>query len=77
MATGSNGETTLPVVTPQVVEEPEIGLIPQAQAQPVVGLFRDRRIFVNAPQYHWHAQGGVGADDQARCHIDVLAQSLH
>ena len=52
MANGNRGETTLPVVTPQVVEELETGLIPRAQVQPVAGLFSDRRIFVNAPQYH-------------------------
>ena len=32
MVNGSNGETTLLVVNPQVVEEPKTGLIPQAQA---------------------------------------------
>ena len=42
MANGSNGETSLPVVTPQVVDEPEMGLVPQAQAQPVAGLFGDQ-----------------------------------
>ena len=52
MINGSNGETTFPIVTPQVVEEPEMGLVPQAQAQPVVGLFGDQRIIVSAPQYH-------------------------
>ena len=35
MVNGSNGETTLQVVTPQVVEEHETGLVSQAQAQPV------------------------------------------
>ena len=69
MANGSNGESTLPMVPPQLVEEPETGLVPQAQAQPVAGLFGDQRIFVNAPQYHWH----VGADDEARQHIVALA----
>ena len=77
MANGSNGESTLPMVTPQIVEEPEMGLIPQAQAQPVAGLFGDQRIFVNAPQYHWHVQGAVGADDEAKQHIVALAQRLH
>ena len=48
-ANGSNGEATLLVVTPQVVEEPETGLVPQAQAQLVARLFGDHRIFVNAP----------------------------
>ena len=67
MANGSNGESTLlPMVTPQIVEESETGLVPQAQAQPVAGLFSDQCIFVSAPQYHWHVQGAVGADDEAR-----------
>ena len=52
MANGSNGESTLPMVTPQIVEEPEMGLVPQAQAQQVAGLFGDQCILVNAPQYH-------------------------
>ena len=77
MVNGSNGETTLPVVTPQVVEEPETGLVPQAQAQPVAGLFGDQRIFVSAAQYHWNVQGVVDADDEAKHHIDALAQRLH
>ena len=77
MANNSNGESTLPMVTPQIVEEPETGLVPQAQAQPVAGLFGDQRIFVNAPQYHWHVQGAVSADDEARQHIVALAQRLH
>ena len=76
MANGSNGESALPMVTPQIVEEPETGLVPQAQAQPVAGLFGDQRIFVNAPQYHWHVQGAVGADDEARQHIVALAQTV-
>ena len=52
MANGCNGESILPMVTPQIVEEPEMGLVLQAQAQPVAGLFGDQHIFVNAPQYH-------------------------
>ena len=31
MANGSNGESTLQVVTPQAIEEPEMGLVPQIQ----------------------------------------------
>ena len=50
------------------MEEPKTGLVPQAQAQPVAGLFGDQRIFVNAP---------VGANDEARQHIVALAQRLH
>ena len=54
MANSSNGESTLPMVTPQIVEELETRLVPQAQAQPVAGLFGDQHIFMNAPQYQWH-----------------------
>ena len=43
----------------------------------VARLFGDQRIFVSAPQYHWHVQGGGGADDKAKHHIDILAQRLH
>ena len=52
MANGNNGESTLPMITPRIVEELEMGLVPQAQAQPVAGLFSDQHIFVSAPQYH-------------------------
>ena len=77
MANGSNGETSLPVGTPQVVDELEMGLVPQAQAQLVAGLFGDQRIFVSAPQYHWHVQGTVGANDKAKHHIVALAEWLY
>ena len=52
MANGNNGESTLPMVIPQIVEQPKTGLVSQAQAQPVAGLFSDEHIFMNAPQYH-------------------------
>ena len=32
---------------------------------------------MNALQYHWHVQGAMGADEQARQHIVALAQRLH
>ena len=49
MANGSNGESTLQVVTPQAIDELEVGLVPQVHGQPVVPLFGDRRVFVSAP----------------------------
>ena len=52
MAKGSNGETSFAMVTPQVVDELEVGLVPHAQAQQVARLFGDQRIFVGTPQYH-------------------------
>ena len=77
MANGSNGESTLQVVTPQAIDEPEVGLVPQMHTQPVAPFFGDRRIFVSAPQYHWHVQGAVGTDEEARQHIAAFAQRLH
>ena len=32
---------------------------------------------MSAPQYHWHAQGAVGTDEEARQHVVALAQRLH
>ena len=52
-------------------------LVPQAQAQPVAGLFGGQRILGSAPQYHWHVQGAMGTDDEARQHLVALAQRLH
>ena len=77
MANGSNEESTLYVVTPQAVDEPEVGLVPQMHTQLGAPLFGNRRVFVNAPQYHWHVQVVVGSDDEARNHINTLAQRLH
>ena len=65
MVNGSNGAPKFLVVTPQLVEELEMGLVPQAQAQPVAELLGDQLIFVSAPQYHWHVQGAMGANDEA------------
>ena len=49
MGNGNNGESTLQVVTPQAIDEPEVGLIPQMHTQAVAPLFGDRKIFVSAP----------------------------
>ena len=52
---GSNGVPTLFAVVPSVVEEPEASLVPQIALQrPSEDLFGDQRIFLHAPQYHWH-----------------------
>ena len=68
---------TLQVVTPQEIDEPEVGLVPQSHTQPVTPLFGDRRIFVSAPLYHWHVQGALGADKEARQHLVPLAQQIY
>ena len=82
MANGSNGESTLWVVTPQAVtpqavDEPKVGLLPQMNTQPGAPLFGDRRIVVNAPQYHWHVQGAMGTDEEAKQHLVALAQQIY
>ena len=52
---GSNGVPTLSAVVPSAVEEPEASLLPQIALQrPSKDLFSDQRIFLHAPQYHWH-----------------------
>ena len=59
MASGNgNGDNITPVAMPVSVEEVSDALIPQAPAQPAPPLFEDRRIFVHAPQYHWHPTEG-------------------
>ena len=65
---GSNGVPTLFAVVPSVVvEEPEANLVPQiALQQPSEDLLGDQRIFLHAPQDHWHIQGAAGVDDEAR-----------
>ena len=44
---------------------------PSAQGPPVV----DHRVFVHAPQYHWHQDGGV--DREARAAIEKLHKDTH
>ena len=61
---GSNGVPTLSAVVPSAVEEPEASLLPQIALQrPSEDLFGGQRIFLHAPQYHWHIQGVAGVDD--------------
>ena len=64
-------------MTPQAVDGPKMGLVPQMHTQPRAPLFGDRRIFVNAPQYHWHVQGAMGTDEEARQHLVALAQQIY
>ena len=35
----------------------------------------DQRVFVHAPQYHWHQEGGV--DREARATIEKLHKDTH
>ena len=61
------------------VEEPIEGIsvagpsISQSQEpEPIVV---DQRVFVHAPQYHWHQEGGVDVD--ARAAIEKLHKDTH
>ena len=75
---GSNGAPAVTAVVPHSVEEPEASLVPQTMMQrPSEELFGGQRIFLHAPQYHWHVQGAVGVDDEARQQVVALAEQLY
>lgn len=73
---GGNGTSAFPIFAPQIVEEPKIGFVPQQPRLLATELFGYQRIFINATQYHCHVQQVVGADEEARQWIVVLAQQL-
>lgn len=78
MANGyRNNGTPLPIIPPQVIEEPQSQLVPQQPKPPAINLFSDQRIFINAPQYHWHTQGAIGTDEEARQQIVALTHQLY
>ena len=79
MGLQSNGTPAVAPVVPYAVEEPGTSLVPQEEHPPQEALFADRRIFVHAPQYHWHDyhQGAMDVDQDARTHIVELATRLH
>ena len=84
-------EEEAPLSAPQLGDE-ERGLIPRPPTalQPQLPLdlashvlagsgnplFDGCPIFINAPQYHWHAHGAEGVDTQARDHLTALAEQL-
>ena len=75
---GSNGAPAVTAVVPHSVEEPKASLVPQTMMQrPSEELFGGQRIFLHAPQYHWHVQGAAGVDDEARQQVVALAEQLY
>ena len=48
--------------------------MPHMPARPAHPLFSGQRIFVHAPQYHWHAHAAAGVDNEARDRLTALAQ---
>ena len=78
MGSGSNGVSAVPEVVPYAIEEPESSLLPQTALQrPSEDLFGGQRIFLHAPQYHWHVQGAAGVDDEARQQVVALAEQMY
>ena len=75
MGSQGNGAPAVAPVVPYAVEEPETSLVPQEVHPPQEVLFGDRRIFINAPQFHWrdYGQGAMDVDRDARNQIMDLA----
>ena len=54
MANGNGNRDSLnPVASPLAMEEVSNVLVPRLPTQSAPPLFDYRRIFINAPQYHW------------------------
>ena len=66
-ATSAVSSREQPEASVQGHEQPD----PSAQGPSVV----DQCVFVHAPQYHWHQEGGV--DREARAAIEKLHQDTH
>ena len=69
-------------VVPRVqepAEEAAGAVIEQSQEQPGTSALDqpmvDRRVFIHAPQNHWHAEGGV--DQEARAAIEKLHRGTY
>ena len=57
MGSQSNGLPAVAPVVPSAIEEPGSSLVPQEVHPPQEALFGDTRIFIHAPQFHWHDYG--------------------
>ena len=68
MGSQSNGTLAVAPIVPHAVEELGTSLVPQEVHPPQEALFDDRRIFVDAPQFHWYdfRQGAMDVDQDAR-----------
>ena len=76
MTNGHNGPAP-PQPAHPVIEEPETDLVP-AGGPSGSGDFAPGgpRIFVQAPQYHWHSVAAAGTDAEARERLVALEQRL-
>ena len=79
MGSQSNNTLSIAPIVPYAVEEPGTSLVPQEVHPPQEALFSDKRIFVHAPQFHWHnyGQGAMYVDRDAKNQIMTLADRLH
>ena len=79
MGSQSNGLPTVAPVVPTTIKELGTSLVPQEVHPPQEALSGDRRIFVDASQFHWHdhGQGSMDVDRDARNQIVDLADLLH
>ena len=78
MRSQRNGFQVVVLVVPSMIKKPGLSLVPQEMHPPQEALFGDRRIFVHAPQFHWHdySQGAMDVDRDARKQIMDLADLL-
>ena len=79
MGLQSNGLLAVAPVAPSTIKEPGAILVPQEVHPPQEALFGDRRIFIHAPQFHWHGHGPktMDVDKDAKNQIMDLADLLH
>ena len=79
MLNGHNGDVPPPPVLP-VVEEPKAGVVQVVAAPSGLGGVNPRgsRIFIQAPQYHWHTVALAGTNAEAReCLVALEQKVLH
>ena len=74
----NGAEESAPGSAPRVeepVEGSRVSMPGPSQHQGPEPVVVDKRIFVHAPQYHWHQEGGVDID--ARAAIEKLHKDTH
>ena len=74
----NGAEQSVPGSAPRVeepVEGSRVSMPETSQRQGTEPVVVDKRIFVHAPQYHWHQEGGV--DAASRAAIEQLHKNTH
>ena len=86
--TGREGVSAISVSGIMAGREEQMALVPsnggngpsRQEAVPggsYFGVGEPRRIFVHAPQYHWHQVSLQGVDDEARRAIEQMGNTLY